>query len=451
MTSVTAPRPFGPIDTVLVVTFLLGLYLNVSLQITPTIPLTCAPSGFAGLALLWRRRDQIDPVHLGGLLMIVALYLGSILSASNYEFLGKRFTGLLQLTYSLVICYAFFATLVGGDRAQIARILLCFCVAIAVGCALEKYAGLSVASDWVRERIYDRGILYDADRRDEILYGHVRPKLFTSEPAAVTFTYTHFCFAWLVISRWRGKLALYGLLMAAGLFLMPGPTLLLMVMLLVPYLLFASGQEERPASGGIGMPRLVKGLALSLTLVIAGVVAGTSLFAERIEEFLGGADASTFYRVVGPMLVAFDVFHRHPWAGIGLTAEQSIENEVLTVFMNSPGFSSEWRIGKISEVLTNYFWLHWIYLGLVWGATIVVALCVWLRRLGVPSLLFCWSVWIILGQAGGAYVGPKAWSVMFVAAAGIVLSRRGPALASMSGQDRVLVPQVGLNRRGVRA
>ena len=205
----TATRRLDAIDVALVVLFLLGLYLGVSLQITSKIPLTCAPSGAAGLIMLWRRRDRIQPVHLAGLLVVIALYLGSVLAASDVSFLSKRFTGLVQLTYSLVIGYAMFLTLVDGERDQIATILLAFCLFIIVGCLLEAYAGLRPLSDKVREHLYDPGVVYDGDRRDEILYGRIRPKLFTSEPSAVTFAYTHFSSVWLVVSRWRHKLAVY--------------------------------------------------------------------------------------------------------------------------------------------------------------------------------------------------------------------------------------------------
>ncbi|HKU95440.1 MAG TPA: hypothetical protein VJR58_09195 [Vineibacter sp.] len=413
-------QPLGWFDATLVVIFLLGLYLNVSLMVTSTVPLTCAPSGFAGLLLLWRRRDRLDPVHLGGLLLVIALYLGSILSATNYAFLSKRFTGWLQLTYSLVICYAFFVTMVHTERRQIARILLTFCLAIAVGCLLEQYAGLRSISDAVRARIYDGGIVYDADLRDELLYGRVRPKLFTSEPSAVTFTFTHFSFTWLVVSTWRWKLIVYVGLMGVGLVLMPGPTLLLMLMLAVPYLIFLGGKGGTTGSA----TRMIAGLAVSMILVAIAIVVGSSLFAERISEYSSGKDASFFYRVIGPMLVAFEVFKRYPWAGSGLTGEPFITDLVLTVFMNADGFQSAWRISKVSEVLTNYFWLHWIYLGLIWGIVTLVGLCIWLRKLGVPSLLYCGAVWLILGQAGGAYVGPKTWSVLLIAAASAILSRR---------------------------
>ncbi|MCW5568599.1 MAG: hypothetical protein KIS84_10255 [Dokdonella sp.] len=419
-----AEQTLGWVDATLVVIFLLGLYLNVSLQITSKIPLTCAPSGLAGLILLWRRRDQLNPVHLGGLLAVVALYVGSTLSASNYEHLPKRFTGLLQLVYSLVISYAFFVTLVHTERRQIAWILLMFCVAIAVGCLLEEHAGLRGVSDAVRERLYNSRIVYDADLRDEMLYGRVRPKLFTSEPSAVTFAYTQYSFAWLVVCRWRWKLVVYIALMALGLVLMPGPTLLLMLMLAVPYLIFLGGQEGQSGRSGATATRLFAGLSLSVVLVGAALVVGSSLFAERIAEYSSGKDASFFYRVLGPMLVAFDVFKHHPWAGAGLTGEQYIADDVLNVYMNSGDFQAAWRIPKIGDVLTNYFWLHWIYLGLVWGTLMFIALSVWLRLLGVPSVLFCWAVWVILGQASGAYVGPRTWSVLLMAAAGSVLVRR---------------------------
>ncbi|MBS0540488.1 MAG: hypothetical protein JSR47_17110, partial [Proteobacteria bacterium] len=143
-------------------------------------------------------------------------------------------------------------------------------------------------------------------------------------------------------------------------------------------------------------------------------------------------------RFTGPMLVAFDMFRHHPWAGSGLTGEPYIANEVLNVYMNSGSFSSAWRIPKIGDVLTNYFWLHWIYLGLVWGVATVVGISWWLRKLGTPSILFCWIVWTILGQASGSYVGPKTWAVLLIAAAAAILSQRDMPVAAQRAIPRPL-------------
>ena len=255
-----APRRLDFVDSVLVVIFLLGLYLGVSLSISAKVPLTCAPSGLAGIVMLWRRRDQIVPKHLAGLLLVVTVYLCSVLAASDYSFLSKRFTGLLQLTYSLVIAYAMFLTLLQGDRRQISRILLAFCFVIIIGCLLENYAGLRRLSDAVRERIYDMEQIYGADLRDQLLYGRIRPKLFTSEPSAVTFAYTHFSSIWLVVSPWRYKLLAYFGLIGMALFVLPGPTLVLMVFLAAPYLVFLAGTRpgaRASVSRSVGRSRSV--------------------------------------------------------------------------------------------------------------------------------------------------------------------------------------------------
>ena len=406
------------LDTALIALFLLGLYLGVALQISSKVPLTCAPSGAAGLIMLWRRRDQINSRHLAGLLAVVTVYLCSILAASDYAYLSKRFTGLLQLTYSLVIAYAIFLTLVHGERRQIAGILLGFCVFIIVGCLLETYTGLRAISDAVRERLYDAGVVYDADLRDQILYGRIRPKLFTSEPSAVTFAYTHFCSVWLVVSPWRWKLPVYLGMIGMALFVLPGPTLVLMLLLTIPYLIFLAGARpgRRPSA-----TRLASSLAISILLIGVAIVLGRTIFAERLDELASGRDASFFYRFTGPMLVAFDMFRHYPWAGAGLTGEPFIADKVMDVYMNSPSFQAAWRISRIGDVLTNYFWLHWIYLGLVWGVICLVAVSLWLRLLGAPNVLYCWTVWLILGQASGSYVGPKTWSVLLIAAAASIL------------------------------
>jgi hypothetical protein len=410
-------RRLTGIDLALIALFLVGLYLGVSLQVTSKVPLTCAPSGVAGLILLWRRRDDIQSRHIAGLLGVIALYLASILAATDVAFLSKRFTGLLQLTYGLVISYGLFLTLIRGERGQIAWILLGFCIFIIIGCVLESHTGLRAISDKMRDRLYDSGVVYDADLRDQLLYGRIRPKLFTSEPSAVTFAYTHYCAAWLIVSSWRWKLPVYLGLIGLAFAVLPGPTLVLMLLLMIPYVIFLAGDPRRRSP-----TRLLGAIALSVLLLGVTLAVGQSLFAARLNELARGEDASFFYRFTGPMLVALDVFRHYPWAGAGLTGEPFITNDVMNVYMNAPGFQAAWKISRIGDVLTNYVWLHWIYLGIVFGTIMFAALSIWLRMLGVPSVLYCWSVWVILGQASGSYVGPKTWAVLLIAAATSILN-----------------------------
>jgi hypothetical protein len=408
------------IDMALICLFLLGLYSNYTIEISAKVPFPSAPAGIAGILLLWRRRNEITSVGFMGLVCVLGLFVLSVLCATDLAFLPRRTNGLIQLTYSIVIGYGLFLTVVQATRRQIAALFLGFAIVILVGCLLENYAGLRPVSDAVRKVLYRQGI-YENDLRDVLYYGRVRPKFFASEPASVTFCYSLFTFIWMVVSRWRWKLALYVVLVGLGLFAMPGPTLLLMLLLVLPYMMFLASRR----SGRLDAGRILLVIGASAIFLAAFVVLALSLFPARLEEVTSGNDASFFYRVRGPALAALDILASHPAAGAGLTGEPFIENEVVNVYLRSPSYSAGWRaVSPATELLINYFWLHWIYLGIFWGLVMVAAISAWLVAIGIPSPAFCWMAWAILGQASGAYVGPTCWAVLFLAGAAAALHQR---------------------------
>jgi hypothetical protein len=281
---------------------MLGLYTNYTIYISAKVPFPSVPSGIAGIVLLWRRRDLIRPAHLAGLFGVLALYLISILWATNIEFLPRRTNGLIQLSYSIIIGYALFLTVTQGTRRQIGRLFAGLALVILVGCLLETYAGLRPLSDAVRSVLYSRG-LYENDLRDILFYNRVRPKFFASEPASVTFCYTLFCFIWMVVSEWRWKMPAYLALMALGLFAMPGPTLLLMLLLMLPYMLFLASRRR----GRLDPGRFMVVACVAAVCVASFIVLVQSLFPVRLEEITSGNDPSFFYRVRGPAEAAFGV------------------------------------------------------------------------------------------------------------------------------------------------
>jgi len=412
------------LDMALVCLFVIGLYTNYTIPISAKVPFPSAPAGVAGLLLLWRRRHDITTRSFTCFMAVIFLYIASILCATNIEFLARRFNGLIQLTYSLTIGYGLYLTVVRANRRQAAALSLAVSLVILAGCLLETYGGLRPISDAVRNVLYRRGV-YENDLRDMMFYNRVRPKFFASEPSSVTFVYTLCTFLWMVISPWRHKLVVYLALAGLGMFAMPGPTLLLMLLLLMPYMLFLASRVAGRLSG----VRVVKVLLAGAVFLMVFVVAANVLFSERLRETTNGNDPSFFYRVQGPALVAAYIGQNYPLAGTGLTGEPFIERQVINVYVRSASFSTGWQIlSPATELLINYFWLHWIYLGLLWGSVLAIALTLWLKTLGVPSPAFAWMVWAILGQSSGAYVGPTCWAVFFLAAAAAVLQQRPRAV-----------------------
>ena len=434
------------VDLVLICIFLAGLYTNYTIMVSQKVPLPSAPSGIAGLLLLWRRRDLITPRALVGFCAILTLYLFSIFWATNITFLSRRTNGLIQLTYSLVIGYALFLTVTHASRRQIAGLFLGFALVIAIGCLLESHAGLKPVSDAVRKVIYSKGV-YENDLRDLYFYNRVRPKFFAPEPSSVIFCYALSSFVWLVVSTSRWKVLGYLALLGLGLSAMPGPTLLLMLLLLVPYLLFLGSRRN----GRLDATRfLVVACASMLLLGVAAVLAQT-LFKDRLEAVTSGNDPSFFYRVQGPAMAGVEILGRYPIAGAGLTGEPFVEREVTNLYVRSRFYSAGWQVVSPStELLINYFWLHWIYLGFVWGVVIIAVMTAWLRVLGVPSAAFCWTVWAILGQSSGAYVGPTCWAVLFLAAAAAVLHERQEGVGRNRTWTAAPHPTVGLQSQPIR-
>jgi hypothetical protein len=411
---------FGGIDIALICVFLAGIYTNYTVQISAKVPFPSVPAGVAGLLLLWRWRDRVTTKAFAGFIGVLLLYVISILCATNVTFLPRRFNGLIQLTYSLTVGYGLFLAVTQASRRQIANLFLTFSLVILIGCLLENYTGFRPVSDAVRKVLYSTGI-YENDLRDVVFYHRVRPKFFASEPAGVTFCYALFTFIWMVVSTWRWKVPIYVVLFAVGTFAMPGPTLMLMLLLILPYMLFLASRRD----GRLDYTRALRVFFIAALFLGAFVVLGQSLFSARLKEATSGNDPSFFYRVQGPFLAAFDVARNYPLAGTGLTGEPFIEREVVNIYIKSPDYSARWEVvTPATELLINYFWLHWIYLGVFWGLILTTAVTVWLMVIGTPSPAFCWVAWAILGQASGAYVGPKCWAVMFLAAAAAVLNQR---------------------------
>jgi hypothetical protein len=442
-----ARQELSGLDIALVCLFLIGIYTNFTIAVSTKVPFPSVPSGVAGLLLLWRRREAITQRGFTCLLSVVLLFLVATLWASDVGYLPRRTNGLIQLTYSLVIGYSLFLTVQLATPRQFAGLFLGFALVILAGCLLEDYGGLRPISDAVRNALYHRGV-YENDLRDILLYKRIRPKLFASEPSSVTFCFTLFTFLWFVTSNWRWKLPLYVALFAVGSFAMPGPTLLLMLALIPPYAITLASRQ----GGRLTFLRTAGGVALTALTLVAFIVLAKAIFPERLKQIVAGNDPSFFYRVQGPALAAASVLHHYPIAGAGLTGEPFIEREVVNIYVGSPSYSERWQVvTPATELLINYFWLHWIYLGLIWGGIMLAALTVWLLKLGVPSPAFVWLSWAVLGQASGAYVGPSCWAVFFLTAAAALLHQRSAQLRDQdTGQHLPTLPVLGRRLTNIR-
>ncbi len=156
----------------------------------------------------------------------------------------------------------------------------------------------------------------------------------------MTFCYTLFTFLWMVVSSWRFKLVAYVGLVGLGLFAMPGPTLLLMLLLVLPYMLFLASRK----SGRLDVGRFLIVACMAAVFACAFAVLGETLFPVRLEQAMSGNDPSFFYRVRGPALAGIAIMEQYPFAGAGLTGEPFIETGVTNIYLRSSGYSAGWAV-----------------------------------------------------------------------------------------------------------
>lgn len=417
-------QPPSMIDYLLVVMFLLGIYVGIDARLPGGIPIPGIVAGAAGGLLLLKNAGRIKERQVVALTVALVIFLLSTLTAPNYAYLGERFKGFIQLSYSLTIAYGFFLAATRFDRRRLARIFLCFCLILLVGCALENVSSaFRNLSDAFRAQVFASGV-YIADARDQLFYGRIRPKLFTSEPSAVTFAYTLFAFAWYVLTQARLKLFIYLGLLAAGYLAMRGPSLFLGVAAIPFYEILLASRRGPPWAVRYNLMAAAGALVVAVVLSSATILVGESLYQERISSILAGQDPSFFSRIIAPVLTAVSVVGEHPLGGAGLTGWEFIEPTVQQIYASAPSLASGYYFGSAMAAVTNYFWLHWIFLGLFWGSLTLIALSGFLRSLGTPSLLFCWAVWVVFGQSSGGYVDPRTWIVLLLACTVSVIHER---------------------------
>lgn len=414
-------------DAALCTVYLIGIYLGVGLSLPGGVPAPCIVAGAAGGLLAVRHAADLHVGALAALISLLLVAFSSILAAGDFPLLGERFKGVLQLSYSIVAGLGFFMAARNVPRHSLSRIFLALTLAVLAGAMLETTVpAVKAASDAFRAAVFDSGV-YAADRRDIALYGLVRPKVLTSEPSFVAFGYTLFAFGWYVLSRMPGKALVFVGLLGTGYLFVRGPAILMGVAVVPLYeVLLASrrgGSERRAISGSQALIACVVAGAVA----VVGAILGWEVLSTRIESMLAGRDPSAFARLIAPAIMAWETILDHPVAGVGLTGWEALDGRVAQLYATSEFLALDVQFDGAAHSLTNYFWSLWIFMGLVFGAAMAAAMTGMLRAVGVPSLLFCWGVWILFGQAAGGFVGPRTWAVFFVVAVVSILHEKADA------------------------
>lgn len=416
----------------LVLLYLAGIYTYIRLPVGgPEVPAVLA--GVAGAGLLAANLRQIQTRHLLALSVPLGVaFLSVLLGMDPQRLVTSRVLSFIYLLYSVAIGYALYLELSGWSRREVAALFLGVMLFILVGCALEDYVPLFRSlSNAFRSAVFERGV-YGADTRDQVLFGMIRPKLFTSEPSHVAKFFLLSSTVWLGLTNTRYRYLKFGAMAAAALILIRSPILILTVPLaLIVKIWLDSDGVIRTMTRAPTRDRLFLAALMVAGVALLGVAIGTIL-QERFLRILAGRDGSFFLRIVAPMQIAVRAILHNPVFGVGLGGNDAIADEMRAVFRLSTV-----DVGRIEDNLAskvfNLFWMHWMFLGLVGGTAVLAALGWMTRVLGGRRLAFVFLSLLIFSQTMGGYVGARAWTFLFMLViVSVVVTRDAASSASGS-------------------
>ena len=395
------------------------------------VPIPAFLAGAAGMFLLAVNFSYVKRQHILLMLGLGLLVVPGIVANMGDGADMARLKGGVQILYSVAIAYGLFLELRGWGKERVAKLFYVISLLIVAGCFLELYTDFKVWSDSFRSHVLEQGTLYNSDFRDQLVFGKVRPKLFTAEPSYVAIFFLLSMTMWYTLATetlarsWK-----YFLLALLGMFLIGSPIVLLTAFIPVLNFLFLNEKGRSPfrvAAETGSAKRLLVVLLYSSTLLLVMLeiwhgVEMRNLHTEsrpaatesRLELILNGKEDSFTGRLVAPPLIAYRVLSSSPWFGVGLEAKESLNGITLEVFKLLGMQTYHVETSTLGRSVTNVFWLHWIYFGLAGGILMIFWMYKLMRLVGVGYPFYCFLMMVMFMQTMGGYVTPRFWFISFL-------------------------------------
>lgn len=389
-------------DIFVTIVFLTGLYTGLEWKIAENIPI---PFFISGIAALYMAIINIYKVKSSHLIWLVFLYIvtliGSLFSGSITE---GHVRGLLQLIYSSITGYVFFLHMIKIPKKTMSKIFFIFTIVVLTGSFLEVYTPLKAISDDFRHNAYETGMLryvYENDKRDITLHGHIRPKFFTAEPSYVAKFFVLTLLSWFCLSQWTHwrRYVYFTFFVIVGLLVISSP----IILLAIPMAVIAEVLLRRKFN-----PRLV---FLSIVGGVITILAVIFIFSTRIEQISKLADQSFIIRLVAPVLTTFHLSNENLLWGIGVRGEEIIAQLIYNIYEHNLGI----KIDRLN-VFNNLLWLFVIYYGIIGGILFLFGLGRLMRSLGVENLKFVFLMMLGFSQVMGGFVDLRTWGYLFTVA-----------------------------------
>ena len=390
--------------------FLCGLYTGVFFYFTDRLFI---PFFICGLIAPYFILKNINSIRLPYLIPLIYIYavtmVGMVFAPDALGQFFERFKGITHLIYSTSVALLFFINMRKWKPELVSKLFMGFVLFILVGTMLEVYTPFKYLSDEFRHSVFRSGV-YEADMRDLILYGQIRPKLFTSEPSHVAKFYTLSLFVWFALSKHSWRYLIYFLFAALGFAVIRSPIIVLSLPLALAIEIFLRKSINLSSIVTKEKPVIKGSLAVLIIIsILLLTVALNTILVHRVRTVIAGTDGSFAGRIIGPALIALNTVKEFPIWGAGITGKEAISDVI---------FDSFWAVGVRRDdpyaAGCNFLMLFICYYGILGGGLFIVGFIALLRRLKIGNGMFVTLSIIIFSQTMGAFVGLRTWGYIFI-------------------------------------
>ncbi len=391
------------LQATLLIWFLIGCYLNMSLFITQTIFVPNFIAYFFSFILLI--------IHLKKLfvrknfLFISSFILVSILSiifspklASGI--LKEQLLSLLQLILSIFSAMSILFTLEYLGVRKVSRIFFVFIIILLIGSIFERFIPFFTDfSDWFRNTFYSFDV-YNSDKRDLNMVGFIRPKFFSREPSFLSQFLVLFIVFWHTLTSFKYKNILVTLFTFFSLIITGSPK----IILIFPILFILNLKKIQ----NILIKFNIISIPLFLIIIIIILFFIYFFFYERILDIINLKDQSFNLRILIPGAVLIFALVKYPFFGVGLGAKEN-SLQVFNDTLSSYGY--DWMIQQNFAPDFHSYFLEAIH----FYGFIGLFLILWLFNkylltdFSYHKRFIFWMALIFIGLMGGSVVGIKTW------------------------------------------
>ncbi len=348
---------------------------------------------------------------------IAIFSIGYLIAALVGGYFGQAMSKFVQLVVSIFSGFgiAILITRIGPDRLR--RILLRLSVGILITAIAEAYLGFYPIMLKINEVLYawrPAGFYIDAGR-DVANWGAVRPLVFSTEPSLVGIWGSVLMIGATMLSTaqdWKR----YAILIAYVVVLLFVTRSTTSMVILISHLVATLFDRRFSLSKQL----VVLGVAIAMTIVLT-----LSSAATLVGQYAEGT--SFFARILGPYMTTIEVLRINPIFGLGLGNENALETIIMDVWNRTGMLAASMHYIKqwgITGMLTNNFFLLWIYFGVVGGLIFLGIVFALVRQLGrypmVMVALTSFGVWMTVG----GFVDARSWFFVYFFISCAILSER---------------------------